>query len=765
MSERVSRAAPAVNLQSVKVELKVAQAALNTAQAREDSGELMSRRRYDERSYSFLRGSIRDRLGNMGARHAAVLAAKHSRDPNEVVILLEDALAGLSAELAQLSDDPAHSRALRPDPRLTVSEWADHHRVLSSRGSAEPGPYRTSRTPYLKEIMDSLSANSAVQRVVFMKGAQLGATECANNFVGYCIDQVPGPVLVVQPTVDLAKRFSKQRVDTMIEESPRLRERVAPTRSRDSGNTVLAKEFPGGILVMTGANSAVGLRSMPARYLVLDECDAYPGDTDGEGSPVALAEARTRTFAHLSKTFLISTPLMKGTSVIEREYERSDQRRYFVPCPLCRHPQTLVFERLRYDPEKMDAVHYECEGCGGAIVEAHKTEMLARGFWQATATSGDPRLRGYHLSSLYSPAGWFSWLAIVRQWENEATKSVDARKAFINTVLGEAFSQEAGYVPDWQRLYDRREEWPHEMIPEHGLFLTAGADVQLDRIEVDVWAWGRGLTSWLVGHYVLDGDTARPEVWEKLVALMGRTWEHSSGKRMGLQRLAIDTGAFTQSVYAWARTQDRNFVLPVKGMPNYDRLVPVSGPTKVEVATSGHRLKVGLNLWTVSVSFFKREFYRQLELNLPTDEARARGEVDPPGYVHISTGAGDEWVKQCVSEQQVVVRSRQGFAVRTEWQPLRVRNEALDCRVYARAAVWLAGADRWPESRWRDLEAQLGIDLPPPKTPAAAPAPIVPVQPLPPVFRPPIGEMPAGMRQADIGGQINRASYGRRVIF
>ena len=211
------------------------------------------------------------------------------------------------------------------------------HRLLSPRGSAEPGRWRTNRTPYLREIMDALSPMHPAQRVVVMKAAQVGATEGGNNWIGYVIHHAPGPMLAVQPTVELAKRFSQQRIDPLIEESPALREKVTPARSRDTGNTVLSKEFPGGILVMTGANSAVGLRSMPVRYLFLDEVDAYPPSADEEGEPVALAEARTRTFSWRRKVFLASTPTIKGLSRIEREYEASDQRRFFVPCPQCVH--------------------------------------------------------------------------------------------------------------------------------------------------------------------------------------------------------------------------------------------------------------------------------------------------------------------------------------------------------------------------------------------------------------------------------------------
>jgi phage terminase large subunit GpA-like protein len=749
--------APA-NLQTAKIELKVVQAALARLQARQDSGELMDRKKFDDRAFAFLRG-IRERLGQMGGRHAADIAARHGRDAAEVAALIEGRLTALLAELAQAaSTDPVFSRALRPDPVLTVSEWADRHRVLSSRSAAEAGPYRTSRTPYLKDIMDDLSASeTTIRSVVFKKCAQIGATEAGNCWVGYILDQAPGPVLAVQPTVEMAKRFSKQRIDPMIDESPRLRERVAPSRTRDSGNTVLMKEFTGGVLVMTGANSAVGLRSMPARYLFLDEVDAYPSDAEDEGDPLILAERRLSTFGIKAKEFICSTPKLKGSSRITRRYEASDMRRYFVPCPFCGEMQFLEFERLKWEPGRYHTVRYQCSACQHLIPEHAKSDMLARGVWRPTRESNDPTTRGYHLSALYSPIGWFSWAEIAKEWE-DAVEDAEARKTFVNTVLGEVWEEEADAVPDWQRLYERREAWPYGVVPERGLFLTAGADCQIDRIEVDVWAWGRGLESWLVEHIVLNGDPGRPEVWASLTELLGRTWEHATGARLALQRLAIDTGFATQSVYQWARGQDRATVLPVRGIGAYDRLVPVSGPTKVEVLETGKRLRRGLNLWTVSVSFFKKEFYKHLGLVKPTTEQLAAGLTFPAGFVHLPDLVSDEWIKQLVAEQQVIIRSRRGFATRTEWRQLRPRNEALDCRIYARAAVWLAGADRWSDARWHGLEQQLGLDAPP-FNPVPLKRAIVTEQPIAPPAADP------AMPPPPIGGDIRRRlSAARRRV-
>jgi phage terminase large subunit GpA-like protein len=599
------------------------------------------------------------------------------------------------------------SRGIRPDPNLTVSEWADRHRWLSSRASAEPGRYRTARTPYMREIMDALSPASPVQRVVFMKAAQVGATEAGNCFIGFVMHHAPGPMLAVQPTVELAKRNSRQRIDPLIEESPELRERIKPARSRDAGNTMLSKEFAGGILIMTGANSAVGLRSTPARYLFLDEVDAYPASADEEGDPVSLAEARSLTFAHRRKALLVSTPTIRGLSRIEREFEASDQRRYVVPCPHCGHRQWLRFERLRWEKGRPETAEYHCEGCDQPIAEHHKTQMLAAGEWCATAQSADPHTVGYHLSALYSPIGWLSWARIARAWE-AAQGNDEAMRAFRNTILGEAWF-ETGEAPDWQRLAERRETWTPGTVPAGGLFLTAGADVQKDRIEVDVWAWGRGLESWLIDHIVIEGGPDDQARWQKLTDLLGRTWAHDSGQHLTIARVAIDTGYETSAVYVWARQVGFAQVAPVKGLEGFNRASPVTGPTYVDATIGGKRLRRGARLWSVATATFKTETYRFLRQERPTAEEIASGASFPAGTVHLPNWADGEWLKQLTAEQLVTVKTRRGFT-KLEWQKLRERNEALDCRVYARAAAWIAGADRWSEARWAELERSLAVE-------------------------------------------------------
>ena len=595
---------------------------------------------------------------------------------------------------------------LTPDPLLTVSEWSDRHRVLSSKASAEPGRWRTSRTPYLKDIMDCLSPTSPVERVVFMKAAQLGATEMGSNWIGYVIHHAPGPMMAVWPTVEMAKRNSKQRIDPLIEESAALAELIAPARSRDSGNTILAKEFRGGVLVMTGANSAVGLRSMPVRYLFLDEVDGYPLDVEGEGDAISLAEARTRTFAR-RKIFIVSTPTISGASAIEREYEASDQRRYFVPCPHCKHPQWLRFEQLRWDKGQPETAAYVCESCGTAIAEHHKTWMLERGEWRAM---GEGKTAGFHLSSLYSPVGWRAWRDIAAAWEaavNKESGSAAAIKTFKNTELGETWVEE-GEAPDWQRLLERREDYRIGNVPSGGLLLTAGADVQKDRIEVSVWAFGRGKESWLIEHRVLMGDTARDTVWKALAAMLAEQWTHACGAQMPLARLALDTGFATQEAYAFVRACHDPRVMAVKGVARGAALIGT--PTAVDMTQGGKKLRRGIKVYSVAGGIAKLELYNNLR---KTPEVAEDGVAIryPTGFVHLPN-LDAEYLQQLCAEQLTTRRDRNGFPVR-EWQKMRERNEALDCYVYARAAASNAGLDRFEERHWRELERQLGVAPPP----------------------------------------------------
>jgi phage terminase large subunit GpA-like protein len=617
-----------------------------------------------------------------------------------------------------------YSEGVRPEPHLTVSEWADAYRKLPQRSSAEPGPWRTDRTPYLREIMDALSATSPVQDVVMMFAAQTGKTETLLNVLGYIVDHAPGPTLFVQPTVDTSKRFSKQRVEPLFTMTPRLVGKVAEVRTRDSRGSMLMKEFVGGVLVITGANSAVGLRSMPARYLLLDEIDGYPSDVDDEGDPIGLAEARQRTFAR-RKTGKSSTPTIAGLSAIEAAYIATDQRRYFVPCPHCGERQVLEFHRLVWSKLELkpEQAVYLCAHCEGRIEERHKTAMLEAGEWRPTwekplpttylDTTGEkpaeppsPKVRGYHLSGLYSPVGWLSWGRLAADFV-KAHKNPDKLKLVINTGLALTWRVK-GEAPEWQPLYDRREQYALGTVPAGGLFLTAGVDVQKDRLIVEIVAWGRGRESWSVDYGILPGNTSdltESGPWTQLDALMARAFVHEGGTELSVRMLAVDSGYNTQEVYTWARKYPMNRVISIKGMDSGGALL--GAPSPVEINLRGRRPIRGYKVWPVVGGIAKSELYGFIRLDRP-----AEGEPFPPGWCHFPQ-YDEDYFKQLTAEQLITKKNKRGFAVQA-WSLIPGReNHVLDARVYARAAAQLVGLDRFGDSDWEALERMVSGESPP----------------------------------------------------
>lgn len=608
----------------------------------------------------------------------------------------------LHASLPGLSDAQEITRracraGARPDPRLRISEWADQHRVLTTRSSPEPGLWRTSRTPYLREIMDSLMADSPWERVVFMKGSQVGATECGNNWTGYVIHLAPGPMLVVQPTETMAKRNSKQRIGPLIEDSPILSSLVRSPKSRDSGNTILAKEFLGGILVLAGANSAKQLRSMAARYLFLDEVDAYPPNVDREGEPCDLAIARTSNFRQ-RKILIASTPTIAGRSRICTFFEQSDQNYYYLPCPRCGRAIVLLPEQLAWSEARAHEAAYRCQLCEREIFDHEKTEILGLGDWRASA-KGDGITRGYHLSSYYSPVGWLSWTQIMRQRE-KAQSSPEKLQTFYNTILGLPWADQ-GEVPDVDRLFERRESYVMGEVPEGGLLLTAGADVQANRIEVEVVAWGRNRESWSVDYRVFEGNTSQPQVWDQLTRVMDEEFPTFYGGALRIQKLAVDSGFNTMRVYDWVRSMLPTRVMAVKGQSHSHISAFVGSPSLIEIGPGGRMIKGGVRLWPVNTSIGKEELYRLLRLAAPDLGA---GEEWPAGFCHFPSYSKEFFEQLCA--EQLITRTLAGRTT-THWEKRRDRNEALDARIYARAAAATLRMDAWQDKRWDDIETAL----------------------------------------------------------
>ena len=582
---------------------------------------------------------------------------------------------------------------LRPEQALTVSEWADKHRRLSSKASAEPGPWRTNRTPYLREPMDCLSSTSSVQRVVMMFAAQTGKTEAGANWLGYVIDHAPGPMLLVQPTVEMAKRLSKQRLESLITETPVLAEKIAPSRSRDSGNTMFAKDFPGGMMLLTGSNSATGLRSTPCRYIFCDEIDAFPSDVDGEGDPVSLAEKRATTFAR-RKILLTSTPTVKDFSRIEAEYERSDQRRFYVPCPCCSVMQWLKWPQLKWDNNDPATAAYECEVCHERFAEIHKPAMLRKGEWRATAPSNG-KTAGFQLSGLYSPLGWLSWADMVDDFLRAKTDA-PMLKSFVNTRLAETWEEDFASKVSADGLLERCEHYEAAMVPEGGLALTVGVDVQDNRLAISVWAWGREEEGWLLDHQEIYGDPSRQELWKQLDEVVLREWPHAVGPAMRPDVVAIDSGGhFTAEVYQYARERARQGVVAIKGQSQRGK-PPIGKGSKVDVNHQGRTLKRGAVVYMVGGDTVKTTLF-----------GRLKHSEQGAGFLHFHMGTTGEYFEQLTAEKQVLRYNRGGFPTREWVKKPSARNEALDCLVYAYAAMNLMYQRFDRRTIWDQLEKRL----------------------------------------------------------
>ena len=549
--------------------------------------------------------------------------------------------------------------ALLPPPKLTVSEWAERYRILGNT-SPEPGPWRTERTPYLREIMDSLSPGAPCERVVFQKPAQIGGTEVLLNACGFLMHHAPAPILLVQPTVEMAKRFSKQRLDGLIEGSPVLRGKVKDPRSRDSGNTVLLKEFSGGVLILTGANSAVGLRSLPAKYVLADELDAWPADADGEGDPLMLAVRRTVAFGSQRKILAVSTPTIEGVSRIEALFRQGDQRYYFVPCPRCGFMQRLVWERLRWPEGEPEKARYSCGACEYAISNHEKTVMLAGGEWRPAA-QGDGRTRSYSLNALCAPVGWPGWGELAAEFL-EAKRTRETLQVFVNTILGETWRDEAAVPLEPDLLYARRQPFGAE-VPAGACLITAGADVQADRIECEVVGWGAGEESWSLGYFVFHGDTGQPEVWADLDRLLLRQWKHETGLLLPVSAAAVDAGYETETVLDFCRARRGRKVWPIKGQAGFGK------PIWPRRATTGGKNRG--ELYLVGADVAKEKVYSKLRVERPG-----------AGYCHFPMDRPRDWFDMLVSERVVVERGERKFM-----KPAGVRNEALDARAYALAAL------------------------------------------------------------------------------
>ena len=508
--------------------------------------------------------------------------------------------------------------------------------------------------------MDACS-DPNIQEVVVMAGAQLGKTEAILNIIGYHIHHDPSPILVLQPTLDMAQAFSKDRVASgLIRSTPALRDKVKDPRSRDSGNTTLHKVFPGGALTMVGANSASGLASRPIRLVLCDEVDRYPTSAGTEGDPIQLARKRSATFWN-RKIVMVSTPTNKGASRIEEAFERSDQRRFHLPCKHCHHEQVMKWANVRWEDDP-DTAAYMCDGCGTLWSDSDRRWSIRNGTWIASKEFNG--IAGFAINGLCSP--WTPLADGVKDFL-AVRKNPEQLRVWINTYLGETWEDAGEQIDDYD-LAERREVI--ETIPEDVMFLTCGTDVQDNRLECSIVGWGRDDESWVVEHVTLYGDPSTPQLWSALDSVIFKTYDTVNGRQMGIRATCIDSGGhFTNAVYQYCKKQTGRRVFAIKGVGGEGK--PAAGrPSKANVAKCP--------LFPIGVDTVKSLLF-----------ARMRISEQGAGYIHFSDRLDEEYFRQLTAEK-VVTRFHKGFKKRV-FEKIRARNEALDCMVYSYAAYAILG--------------------------------------------------------------------------
>ena len=538
---------------------------------------------------------------------------------------------------------------------MKISDWADAHRRLSAEASAEAGQWSTDRAEYQRGIMDALS-NEKIETVVVMSSAQVGKTEIILNMIGYHVDQDPCPILCVQPTLDQAATFSKDRISPMFRDTPRLKDKVKDARSRDANNTTYHKGFDGGHLTLVGSNSSSGLASRPIRLVLFDEVDRYT--TTAEGDPIELAKKRAATFWN-RKFVMVSTPTVKGHSRIEAEFEKSDKREYHVPCADCGHSQVMRWANVHWEQDKPETAHYACIECGSVWDDAARFRAIRRGEWRATAPLVGTA--GFRLSGLCSP--WSPLEGMVRDFL-QAKKLPETLRVFVNVTLGETWEEEGESVAEME-IANHREDYG-DKLPDEIVFLTAGVDVQDDRLEVETLGHGRDLETFSVGFHTLYGDPASAAVWNDLDGILSLEYQTYDGRSLGVKATAVDSGGHhTQAVYKYCKPRLSRRVFAIKG---------VGGEGKPPVGRPSTNNNMKCKLFPVGVDTIKEMVYSHLRIK-----------EEGAGYCHFPASYPDEYFKQLTAEK-VVRKYHKGFHKR-EWVKTRARNEALDCRVYALAAL------------------------------------------------------------------------------
>jgi phage terminase large subunit GpA-like protein len=564
---------------------------------------------------------------------------------------------------------------LRPPPKLSLSEWASRYAVLSSETSAQTGRFRPWR--YQVGVMDAIT-DPAVTTITMMKSARVGFTKCLDHAIGYYLHQDPSPILLVQPRVEDAEDYSKTEIAPMLRDIDVLSEITGDVKAKDSRQTILKKIFlNGSSLTLVGANSPGGFRRITVRVVLFDEVDGYPSGAGVEGDQIALGIKRSETFWN-RKVVIGSTPTIRGLSRIERSWNESDQRRFFVPCPHCGEFQFLEWggrdtpHGIKWSKDENGAhlpetAHYVCRVSGCVIEEIDKPAMIEAGEWRATKPFTGHA--GFHIWAGYSAHVNATWGALAAEWLRVSGDPL-ARQTFVNLVLGEPYEDRGERALGEARLAARCEVWPAD-VPDGVAVLTAGGDVQHDRIELLITGWGRNEESWSIDHHVVEGDPEQPATWAEVDAYLKRIWRRADGRGFEIMAACIDSGFATQRVYDFSKARLGRRVWAIKGESARGGARSPVWPTKRPTA----RTKTGFRPVIVGV-------------NAAKDVIRARLHIDEPGpgYMHYPVDRDVNFFAQLVSERSAV-KTANGQRFRVWELPPGRANEAVDLTVYAYAAL------------------------------------------------------------------------------
>ena len=571
----------------------------------------------------------------------------------------------------------------KPPEKLTLDEWSDKYRRLSPESSAEAGPWRTDRTPYLREPMRAFT-DPKVKNIVMVAASQVGKSEFELNAIGYIIDQAPGSVMYVQPNLDAARKFSRLRISPMIRDSKVLKSKVHNVKSRSSGNTILQKSFPGGMLTITGSESPSALASTPARYIIGDERDRWAKSAGTEGDPWELLKARQATFYN-AKSIEVSTPTIKGDSPIETSFLLGTQERWCHQCPECGEFTNIVWDKIRFNSSSkvinnkkfydVSDISFSCPHCGCVSSEEVIRKQPAK--WIAENPEAYERgVRSFWLNAFASP--WTPWEKVIRSFL-EAKDDPSKLQVVFNTLLGELW-EDRGDLMEEDEMLSRREEYGAE-LPEGVLALTCGVDTQNDRLEYEVVGHGFFKETWGIYKGFILGKPDNPDVWRKLDEVIDRTYRFKNGQGLKIRITFVDSGGhFTQEVYEQCRIREAKNVFAIKGKGGENVPYITTKPSRVVINGNNNRKAW---LYILGVDAGKQAIMSNLKVETPG-----------PSFCHFPKGEergyDSNYFNGLLSEKLVLSKTKTGNRYVWEKIPGHQRNEPLDCRNYANAAfkVW-----------------------------------------------------------------------------